>query len=563
MVSKNDGTDAGSPAEVLFDEEARQKLLEGVEILAHAVTTTLGPKGRNVIIEMKGGSHKLTKDGVTVARSINLRDPFRQMGCQLVREVAQRTNDVAGDGTTTATALAHAIFAGGMKLLAAGHPAAELKRGIDIATARVVDELKRVAIPVDDIDMIVNVGSISANGEREIGELLAQAMQRVGNDGVITVEDAKGLKTSLEIVEGARYDRGYFSSYFVTDADKMVCELSDPYILISNLRFSAASDILPLLEEVNRQKRSLLIIGDEVEGEILQLLVTNHMRGQLRCCAIRAPAFGEQRVNMLNDIAVLTGGKLITAGDRMDSAERASTVLKAGILGTCKRLVVDKGRVTFIGVAGSKEDIQRRSESIREQLGDPTLDGDSRGMLQDRLGKLAAGVAILRVGGATEVELVERRYRVEDALNATQAAVAEGIVPGGGVALARASRVIEDVDVVFPSSEGSRRMTQAEKLGVKLIHEACHAPLRRIVENAASTPAVIVENEVKKNQSPTFGYDAANDVYVDVLEAGIIDPVRVTRSALENAASVAGLLLTVNALVIDTVEQEQVMLSPR
>lgn len=549
--------------EVLFDDSARQKLLQGVEILARAVTATLGPKGQNVIIEKKNQPHILTKDGVTVARSINLRDPYQQMGCQLVREVAQRTNDVAGDGTTTATTLTHAIFAGGMKLLAAGHSATELKRGIDVATRRIVDELKRIAIPVNDAEMIVNVGSISANGEREIGQLLAEAMERVGREGVITVEDAKGLKTSLEIVDGARFDRGYFSSYFVTDKDRMVCELHDPLILISNLRFSSAADIIPFLEEANRLQRSLLIIADEVEGELLQLMVTNHMRGTLRCCAIRAPAFGEHRLNMLNDIAIITGGQLLTSGDKLDSLEKVNNIIKGKILGNCKKVIIDKNRTTFIGAAGSKEDLKNRADVLRQQLSDPTLDVNTRGMLQERLGKLAAGVAILRVGGSTEVELLERKYRVEDALNATQAAVAEGIVPGGGVALVKASKVLENVDEVFKTVDGDKRMTTAEKFGIKLILDACHAPLRKIVENASATAAVIVENEIKKNESMTFGYDAANDVYVDVLEAGIIDPVKVTRTAIENAASVAGLLLSVSACVLDTTENDHAILSPR
>lgn len=559
-----DEKQGSSLPEVLFGNEARQKLLEGVDILANAVTTTLGPRGQNVIIEQRGGNHILTKDGVTVAKSINLKDPYRQAGCQLVREVAQRTNDVAGDGTTTATALAHAIFSGGMKLLAAGHPASELKRGIEVAVSRVVNELRRVAIQVDGSDMIVNVGSISANGEREIGELLAQAMDRVGREGVITVEEAKGLKTSLEVVDGARFDRGYFSTYFVTDADKMICELTDPLILISNLRFSSTAELIPMLEVINRQQRQLLIIADEVDGEMLQLMVTNHMRGTLRCCAIRAPAFGEHRINMLNDIATLTGGKLITAGDRMDTREKAEALIKGNVFGTCKRLIVDKNRCTFIGAAGSKESIEQRAESIRESLRDPTLSGNDRGMLQERLGKLASGVAILRVGGSTEVELMERKYRVEDALNATQAAVQEGIVPGGGVALARASHVLEDVDIVFPATEGERKLTTAERLGIKLIHDACHAPLRKIVQNSSVTSADIVERDVKSNPSTTFGYDAANDVYVDVLQAGIIDPVKVTRTALENAASVAGLLLNVNACVLDTIENDpNSLLMPR
>lgn len=532
--------------EVLFGDAARKKLLEGVEILARAVMSTLGPRGQNVIIESKDGNHILTKDGVTVAKSINLRDPYKQMGCQLVREVAQRTNDVAGDGTTTATTLAYALFSGGMKLLAAGHSATDIKRGIEIAVESIVAELKTMAIPVDDDSMIVNVGTISANGEREIGELLAEAMNKVGREGVITVEDAKGLKTSLEVVEGARFDRGFVSPYFVTDSEKMTCELTDPLILISNLRFSTSADMIPLLEIINKDQRSLLIIADEVDGEMLQLMVTNHMRGTLRCCAIRAPAFGEHRLNMLNDIATLTAGRVMTSGDKVDTHEKARSLMKANILGTCKRVIIDKSKTTFIGAAGSKDDIERRAISLRESLSDPTLQADERAMINERLAKLSRGVAIIRVGGSTEVELVERKYRVEDALNATQAAVQEGIVPGGGVALARASRVIDKIE---------QKLSQTELLGVRLVYDACHAPLRKIVENAGKMPPDIVERDVKQNESQTFGYDAATGEYVNVLSAGIIDPVKVTRSAIENAASVASLLLTVNACVLDTVQE--------
>lgn len=531
--------------EVVFDDVARQKLLEGAGILARAVETTLGPRGRNVIIEQRGGKHILTKDGVTVARAVNLRDPYQQMGCQLIRDVAQRTNDVAGDGTTTATTLAYAIFSGGMRLLAAKHPAVEIKRGIDGAVVRVVAALRGMAMPVDDDEAIVDVGTISANGEREIGQLLAQAMSRVGRDGVIAVEDAKGLKTSLEVVDGARFDRGFLSSYFVTDADRMTCELNDPLVLVSNLRFSAIADVIPFLETVNEKGRSLLVIGDDVEGEMLQLMVTNHMRGTLKCCAIRAPAFGEHRVDMLHDIAALLGGKLITAGDRLNTPERVERLIDEGVFGTCKRVVIDKARTTFIGAVGDRTEVERRAASIREQMVDPTLSVDGRGMLQERLGKLASGVAILRVGGATEIELIERKYRVEDALNATQAAVEEGIVPGGGVALVRAARAA----VI-------RGLPPAELFGAQLIEEACHVPLRRIVQNAGGTDAAIVEARVKKSTKPSMGYDASRDAYVDVLEAGILDPVKVTRCALENAASVAGLMLTASALVLDTVNDD-------
>lgn len=531
--------------EVLFGDEARKKLLEGVEMLAKAVAVTLGPRGRNVIIEDRGGKHILTKDGVTVAKSINLRDPYRDMGTQLVKEVAQRTNDVAGDGTTTATALAHAIFKGGMKLLATGHPATDVKRGIDDAVGIVIEKLKEMAIPVDDDEKIADIGSISANGEREIGELLLEAMRKVGRDGIISVEEAKGLNTSLDVVEGARFDRGYFSSYFVTDPDRMVCELEDPYILISNLRFSSVQELVPLFEVINMEKRPLLIIADEVEGETLQLLVTNHMRGTLRSCAIKAPAFGEHRVNMLHDIAILTGGELMTAGDQVKTHDQAEQLIKGGVLGTCKRVVIDKARTTFIGASGEKRVIEDRIENIKRVLDDPTLSPDERGMAQERLGKLAGGVALLYVGGATEIEMQERKYRVEDALNATQAAVEEGVVPGGGVALVRAARSIP-----LAGSDG-------HALGMKLVHDACHAPLRCIVENAGAQSPSVVEDKVKKKRLKTYGYDAAEDKYVDVLEAGIIDPVKVTRSALENAASVASLLLTVNACVLNTVDPSQ------
>ncbi len=533
--------------EALFGNDARNKMLEGVELLAKAVTSTLGPRGQNVIIERKGKDPILTKDGVTVAKSVNLRDPYMQMGCQMVREVAQRTNDVAGDGTTTATTLAHAIFKGGMKLLAANHSAQEIKKGIDIGSAAIVAELKRSAIKVEDSEMIANVGAISANGEKSIGELLAEAMRRVGHDGVITVEDAKGLKTSLDVVDGARFDRGYFSSYFITDSEKMICELTDPLILISNMRFATASELVPLLEVINTKRRSLLIIADEVEGEMLQLLVTNHARGTLKCCAIKAPAFGEHRYNLLNDIAILTGGSVMMSGDKVDTYEKAQKFLDSGILGTCKKVIVDKSKTTFIGAAGKQESIKERVDSIRVQLSDPTQPGEMKGMMQERLGKLASGVAIIRVGGSTETELLERKYRVEDALNATQAAVLEGIVPGGGVALARASTVLDSID--------KSSLTHSEQLGIKLIKDACSEPLRKIVSNSGTASVDVVEKDVKSNPSKTYGYDAANDKYVDVLQAGIIDPVKVTRTALENAASIAGLLLCVNACVIDTVSE--------
>ena len=531
--------------EVRFGDEARQKLLEGVEILARAVEVTLGPRGQNVIVQTPDRKHILTKDGVTVAKHINLKDPYQDAGAQMVKEVAQRTNDVAGDGTTTATTLAHALFKGGMKLLATGYSAVEIKRGMEWAASRVVDMLRQDAVPVDGNEMIIDVGSISANGEREIGELLAQAMERVGRDGVITVEAAKGLKTSLEVVEGARFDRGYFSSYFTTNSDRMVCELDNPLILLSNLRFSSAAGVIPLLEIAQRKQRSILIVADEVEGELLQLMVTNHMRGVLKCCAIKAPAFGEHRINMLNDLAALTGGQLVTSGDTLDAS-----LIDNGVLGTCKKVVIDKAKTMIIGAAGNEQTIKDRADLIRKDLENPTLDERDRGMLQERLAKLAGGVAILHVGGATEIEVEERQYRVEDALNATQAAVEEGIVPGGGVALARASTCLEKLP----------EFSEGMWLGVNLVKESCLAPLRRIVSNVGGQHAILVENRILNSESRTFGYDAENDEFVEVLEAGIIDPVKVTRTALENAVSVAGLLLTVNACVLDTVNPNPEMI---
>ena len=394
-TDKSSTTDQGEHPEVRFGDDARRRLLEGVNILADAVEVTLGPRGQNVIIERRDGRHILTKDGVTVAKFINLRDPYQDAGVQIIKEAAQRTNDVAGDGTTTATTLARAIFAGGMKLLATGYNATEIKQGIDLGVKLVIDDLRKQAIQVDDDEMIVDVGTISANGETEIGELIATAMQKVGRDGVITVEDAKGFKTTLDVVEGARFDRGYLSPYFITDADKMVCTLDKPLILISNLRFSSAQNVIPLLEEVNRQGRPILFIADDVEGELLQLLVTNQMRGTLRCCAIKAPGFGEHRLNMLHDIAILTGGQLVTSGDKLDAS-----VITGGITGTCNRVTIDKNKITLVGAAGSKELISERAASIRTQLDDPTLGNDDRGMLQERLGKLSGGIGILRVGGA-------------------------------------------------------------------------------------------------------------------------------------------------------------------
>lgn len=530
------------PDEAKFSTDARALLLEGVRILAHAVEVTLGPKGQNVIIQSPTGRHILTKDGVTVAKHVNLRDPYKDAGAQMVKQVAQQTNDVAGDGTTTATTLAHSLFEGGMKLLAAGYSAVDIKKGMEKAAEKIISELKNIAIEVNDDETIVNIGTISANGEVAIGNLIAAAMRHVGRDGVITVEEARGLKTTLEIVEGARFDRGYFSTYFATDSNKMICELDDPLILISNLRFAAVADVIPLLEAVNMSKRSILFIGDEVEGELLQLLVTNSMRGTLKCCAIKAPAFGEHRVNMLNDLAVLTGGQLITSGDTLDA-----NTIKSGILGGSKKVIIDKGRTLFIGSKGDKEKIKERIEVIRQQLEDPTLDENSQGMLQERLAKLAGGIAVLRVGGATEAEVEERKYRVEDALNATQAAVEEGIVPGGGAALVRASRnIVRDVDDV-----------ESVWQGMNLVKESCLSPLSKIVENSGKQPILVTSRLLSGEFKDSYVYDAVAEEFRCGLAAGIIDPVKVTRTALENAISVAGLLLTTNAVVLDTTDPDQ------
>ncbi len=536
--------DQKNEKEVLFADEARAKLLEGVKILAQAVEVTLGPKGQNVIIHKPGQKHILTKDGVTVAKHVNLNDPYLDAGAQVVKEVAQRTNEVAGDGTTTATTIAHSLFAGGMKLLSAGYSGTELKKGMEYAQKKITSELISMAIDADTTDMISSVGTISANGEKEIGELLSLAMEKVGRDGVITVEQSQGIKTTLDFVEGAKFDRGYFSSYFITDSNKMTCELENPLILISNLRFNTSSSVLPLLEAANRMNRSILFIADEVDGELLQLLVTNHMRGILKCCAIKAPGFGEQRLNMLNDLATLTGGQLVTTGDDLNQK-----LIDDGILGTCNKVVIDKSQTLIIGASGEESEIKEKVDSIHEKLKDPTISKEERMFLQQRLSKMAGGVAIIKVGGATELEMEERKYRVEDALNATTAAAEEGIVPGGGSALVMASRCLIKQD----------EFSEPFWLGVKLVKEACFAPIRRISSNAAVN-SILVEGNILNDDTKRLAWDARNDVFVDALDAGIIDPVKVTRTALENAVSVSSLLLTTNACVIDISMPNEMML---
>lgn len=519
--------------EVIFGDEARKKLLEGVKILSDAVGTTLGPRGHNVIIEGMNGKHQLTKDGVTVARAVNLEDKFQDFGCQLVKEVAQRTNDVAGDGTTTATILADAIFSEGMRLLAAGNPASDIKRGIDEAVNKVVGELKKMAVQVDGKDGIKNVGTISANGEKEIGELIAGAMEKVGRDGVIVVEEAKGLQTTLEVVEGMRFDRGYLSSYFVTNPGKMINELEEPLILVSDQRISSLEKMLPILEYVHAQRKPLLIIADDVEGDLLQGLALNHMKGNLRACAVKAPGFGDHRLNCLSDIALLTGAEVFTSGEEFKPEN-------VNRLGTCRRVVVTRNHTTIIDGTGDPKGIETRIKELRTRLEDPSLEEKEAELVKERLAKLSGGVAILHVGGATEIELHERKDRVEDALNATAAAAAEGIVPGGGVALVQASQILFETR---PKDNSARQM------GYDIVRDACMSPLRKIVENAGGEPVRVLDRVA--GSKGTEGFNAATDEYADMMEAGIIDPVRVTRTALENAASVAGLLLTVDALVTD------------
>ena len=524
--------------ELLFNTEARSKLKRGVDQLAEAVKVTLGPKGRNVVIDKKFGSPTVTKDGVTVAKEVELNDPIENMGAQMVKEVATKTSDLAGDGTTTATVLAQAIFREGLKNVTAGANPMELKRGIDRAVEAVVEQLKTLSVPSAGKKEIAQVGTISANNDKEIGNLIAEAMEKVGKDGVITVEEAKGLETTLETVEGMQFDRGYLSPYFVTDPEKMEAVLDDPYILIHDKKISAMKELLPVLEKTAQSGRPLLIIAEDVEGEALATLVVNKLRGTLKVSSVKAPGFGDRRKEMLRDIAVLTGGQVISEelGFKLENATLND-------LGRAKRVVVDKDNTTIVDGRGKSEEIQGRIAEIRSAIDKSTSDYD-REKLQERLAKLSGGVAVINVGAATETELKEKKARVEDALHATRAAVEEGIVPGGGVALIRAQSALDKI-----------RGTEDEKIGVEIVRRALEEPIRMIAQNAGAEGSIVVA-KVKESKEKNFGYNAQTDTYEDLVKAGVIDPTKVTRTALQNAASIAGLLLTTEALVVEKKEDK-------
>ncbi|HWP81749.1 MAG TPA: chaperonin GroEL [Bacteroidota bacterium] len=526
--------------QIHFDAEARAALKRGVDQLADAVKVTLGPKGRNVVIDKKFGAPTVTKDGVTVAKEIELTDPIENMGAQMVREVASKTSDVAGDGTTTATILAQAIVREGLKNVTAGANPMDLKRGIDLAVKKVVEGLKEISKQVgDDKEKIAQVGSISANNDRSIGELIANAMEKVGKDGVITVEEAKGTETTLEVVEGMQFDRGYLSPYFVTDAEAMEAVLEDPYILIHDKKISAMKDLLPVLEKVAQAGRSILIIAEEVEGEALATLVVNKLRGTLRVCAVKAPGFGDRRKAMLEDIAILTGGTVISEekGFKLENAQLS-------YLGTAKRVTVDKDNTTIVEGAGKKDDIKKRINEIKQQIDKTTSDYD-REKLQERLAKLSGGVAVIKIGASTEVEMKEKKARVEDALHATRAAVEEGIIPGGGVAYLRCLKKLDDVKVE----------NEDQRTGVEIIRRSLEEPIRQIVENAGLEGSVVV-NKVKEGKDD-FGFNAQTEQYENLIKSGVIDPTKVARIALENAASVASLLLTTEATIVEKPEKEK------
>lgn len=523
---------------ISYDAEARNSLKLGVDKLANAVKVTLGPKGRNVIIDKKFGAPTVTKDGVTVAKEVELDDPIENLGANMVREVASKTSDVAGDGTTTATVLAQAIYREGLKNVTAGANPMDLKRGIDVAVKNVNDSLRNLSREVEGKKEISQVGTISANNDATIGELIAEAMEKVGKDGVITVEEAKGTETSMETVEGMQFDRGYLSPYFVTDADSMETALEDPYILIYDKKISAIKDLLPILEKTSQAGRSLLIIAEDIEGEALATLVVNKLRGTLRVAAVKAPGFGDRRKAMLEDISILTGGTVISEekGFKLESATLQ-------YLGTAKRIVIDKDNTTIVEGAGSSEEIQKRINEIKVQIDKSTSEYD-REKLQERLAKLSGGVAVLKIGAATEVEMKEKKARVEDALHATRAAVEEGIVPGGGVSYIRCIDALDSI-----TEENLDRKT-----GIAIIRKALEEPIRQIVTNAGEEASVAV-NRVKE-ETGSYGYNAYNDKFEDLFEAGVIDPTKVSRVALENAASVAGLLLTTEATIVDQPEKD-------
>ncbi len=526
--------------DVRFSADARDKMLRGVDILADAVKVTLGPKGRNVVIEKSFGAPRITKDGVTVAKEIELADRFENMGAQMVREVASKTNDIAGDGTTTATVLAQAIVREGAKYVAAGINPMDLKRGIDLATAAAVKDITARAKKVSTSDEVAQVGTISANGDKEIGEMIAHAMQKVGNEGVITVEEAKTAETELDVVEGMQFDRGYLSPYFITNAEKMVAELEDPYILIHEKKLSSLQAMLPVLEAVVQTGKPLLIIAEDIEGEALATLVVNKLRGGLKVAAVKAPGFGDRRKAMLEDIAILTKGQMI-AEDLGIKLENVSLPM----LGRAKRVRIEKENTTIIDGIGEKSDIEGRISQIKAQIEETTSDYD-REKLQERLAKLAGGVAVIRVGGATEVEVKEKKDRVDDALNATRAAVEEGIVPGGGTALLRAKKAVSELKSEIPDVQA----------GIKIVLKALEAPIRQIASNAGVEGSIVVGKITDKTDSETFGFNAQTEEYVDMIQAGIVDPAKVVRTALQDAASVAGLLVTTEAMVADAPKKD-------
>jgi chaperonin GroEL len=531
--------------DVKFGGDARERMLRGVDILANAVKVTLGPKGRNVVLDKAFGAPRISKDGVTVAKEIELSDKFENMGAQMVREVASKTSDTAGDGTTTATVLAQSIVREGAKAVAAGMNPMDLKRGIDMAVTAIVEDVKKRSKKVSTSDEIGQVGTISANGEREIGEMIAQAMQKVGNEGVITVEEAKSLATELEVVEGMQFDRGYLSPYFITNAEKMVCELENPYILLHEKKLSGLQAMLPVLEAVVQSGRPLLIVAEDVEGEALATLVVNKLRGGLKVAAVKAPGFGDRRKAMLEDIAILTGGQVISEdlGIKLEN-------VNLDMLGKAKKVTISKEETTIVDGAGKKADIQGRVAQIRAQIEETTSDYD-REKLQERLAKLAGGVAVIRVGGATEVEVKERKDRVEDAMHATRAAVEEGIVPGGGVALLYAARALANLT---PENDD-------QKVGIDIVRRALQAPVRQIAENAGVDGSIVV-GKLTDQKNANWGFDAQRGEYCDLVKAGIIDPTKVVRTALQDAASVASLLITTEAMVAERPKKETPMPAP-
>ena len=530
--------------QVVHGEESRAAILRGINQLADAVKITLGPKGRNVVIDKKFGSPTITKDGVTVAKEIELKDSLENMGAQMVREVASKTSDVAGDGTTTATVLAQAIFREGVKTVAAGANPMALKRGIDKAVERATEEIRRLAKPVKG-DAIAQVGTVSANGDTTIGNIIAEAMNKVGKDGVITVEESKTMDTSLEVVEGMQFDRGYLSPYFVTDPERMEAVLENPLILIHEKKISSMKDLLPLLEQVAKMGKPMLIIAEDVEGEALATLVVNKLRGTLNIAAVKAPGFGDRRKAMLEDIAILTGGKVISEdlGIKLEN-------VKLEDLGRAKKVTIDKDNTTIVEGAGKQSDIEGRVKTLRAQIEETSSDYD-REKLQERLAKLVGGVAVIKVGAATETEMKEKKARVEDAMHATRAAVEEGIVPGGGVALVRAAKALEKFEI-NKAGEGD----SDEQIGVNIVRRALEEPLRQIVQNAGKEGAVVVER-VRSEKNDSFGFNAQTEIYEDLVKAGVIDPAKVTRTALQNAASIAGLMLTTEAMVSEIPEDDK------